>query len=153
MYHYLDDQKLWISVKRVYIIPEEKISGSTITIVENTKMVNVMGIKEDLDKLYGVTEEEIDKIIFDQYIEDEEEKLKILKEIRKYKSFEDYVRNHEKDFDMVDITDDFKMIIISSAVYPNIKLDVIKKMGIIADHYGIFIYTEPLIDKKIAHKE
>lgn len=112
-----------------------------------------MGIKEDLDKLYGVTDEEIDKIILDQKIESEEEKLEILKEIRKYKSFEDYVKDHEKEFDMVEITDDFKMIIISSVAYPDIHLDIIKKMGIIADHYGIFIYIEPPTDKKIAHKE
>lgn len=112
-----------------------------------------MGIKEDLDKLHGVTDEEIDKIILDQRIEDEEEKLEILKEIRKFKSFEDYVKNHENDFDMVEVTDDFKMIIISSIVYPNIHLDIIKKMGIIADHYGIFIYVEPSIDKQIAHKK
>lgn len=112
-----------------------------------------MGIKEDLDKLHGVTDEEIDKIILDQKIEDEEDKLEILKEIRKYKSFEDYVKDHEKDFDMVEITDDFKMIIISNTVYPNIHLDTIKKMGTIADHYGIFIYVEPSIDKKIAHRK
>lgn len=31
----MDGQKPWISVKRVYIILEEKINGSTITIVEN----------------------------------------------------------------------------------------------------------------------
>jgi hypothetical protein len=112
-----------------------------------------MGIKEELDKLYNVTDEEIDKIILDQYIEDEEEKLNILKEIRKYKSFEDYVNDHEKDFDMVEITDDFKMIIISSKAYPNIHLDIIKKIGIVANHYGIFIYIEPQIDKKIAYKK
>lgn len=112
-----------------------------------------MGIKEDLDKLYGVTDEEIDKIILDQQIEDEEERLEILKEIRKYKSFVDYIKDHEKDFDMVEITDDFKMIIIPSTEYPNIPLDTIKKIGIIADHYGIFIYVEPSIDQKIAHRK
>lgn len=110
-----------------------------------------MGIKEDLDKLYGVTDEEIDKIILDQKIEDEEEKIEVLKEIRNYKSFEDYVKAHEKDFDMVEITDDFSMIIIPNNVYPDIHLDMIRKMGIITDHYGIFIYIEPSIDKKVAH--
>lgn len=112
-----------------------------------------MGIKEELDKLYNVTDEEIDQIILDQKIEDEEERLKVLKELRKYKSFDDYVNAHEKDFDMVEITDDFTMIIISGDVYPNIPLDSIKKIGTIADHYGIFINVQPLIDKKRAHKE
>ena len=112
-----------------------------------------MGIKEELDKLYNVTDEDIDQIILGQVIEDEEEKLKILKEIREYKSFEDYVKNHEKDFDTVDITDDFKMIFISSKDYPNIHLDLLKKIGIIADHYGIFIYIEPSVGEKIVNKE
>ncbi len=112
-----------------------------------------MGIKDELDKLYNVTDEEIDQIILDQKIEDEEERLKVLKELKKYKSFEDYVNAHEKDFDMVEITDDFTMIIISGDVYPTIPLDIIKKVGIIADHYGIFVNVQPLIDKKRARKE
>jgi len=112
-----------------------------------------MGIKEYLDKLYGVTDEEIDKIILDQKIEDEEEKIGVLKEIRNYKSFEDYVKDHEKDFNMVEITDDFSMIIIPNTVYPNIHIDTIKKMGTIADHYGIFIYVEQPTDKKVAHRK
>ncbi len=104
-----------------------------------------MGIKEELDKLYNVTEEDIDKIILEQKIEDEEKKLDILKELVEYKSFEDYVGHHEKDFDMVDITDDFSMIIIPGNVYINLHIDMIKKIGIIADHYGIFIYIGSLI--------
>ena len=112
-----------------------------------------MGIKEDLDKLYDVTEEEIDGIILDKKIEDEEERLKILKEIRKYKSFEEYVKDHEGDFDFADITDDFKMIIISSDVYSNINLDVIKKIGTIADHYGIFVYVGSPVDDKVAGRK
>lgn len=112
-----------------------------------------MGIKEDLDKLYNVTDEEIDQIILDQKIEDEEKRLEILKEIRKFKSFEDYVSGHEKDFDMVDITDDFKQIIISGEVYQNMHLDTVRKMGVIADHYGIFVRIEPLTDDKIAHRD
>lgn len=103
-----------------------------------------MGIKEELDKLYDVTEEEIDQIILDQKIEDEEERLEILKDIKKYNTFESYISNHENLFEMVDITDDFKMIIISGDIYPNIPLDIIKKVGIIADHYGIFVYVQPL---------
>jgi len=110
-----------------------------------------MGIKEDLDKLYGVTDEEIDKIILEQKIQDEEEKIEVFKELRKYDSFEGYVKCHEKDFDMVEITDDFKMIIITNAVYPDINIEELKKMGLIADHYGIIIYIEPTIDKKIAN--
>ena len=45
-----------------------------------------------------------------QKIEDEEEKLKILKELVGYKSFEDYVDDHEKEFEKIDISDDFKTI-------------------------------------------
>ena len=112
-----------------------------------------MGIKEDLDKLYSVTDEDIDQIILDQKIEDEEIKLETLKEIRKFKSFEDYVLGHEKDFDMVDITDDFKQIIISGEVYQNMNLDMIKKMGVVADHYGIFVRIEPLKDVKLARRD
>ena len=112
-----------------------------------------MGIKEDLDKLYGVTDEEIDQIIFDQNIEDEEKKLEILKEMRNFKSFEDYVSGHEKDFDMVDITDDFKQIMISGTVYQNMHLDMVKKMGVVADHYGIFIRIEPSADRKVSRRD
>jgi hypothetical protein len=112
-----------------------------------------MGIKEDLDKLHGVTDEEIDQIILDQKIEDEEKKLEILKEIRKFKSFEDYVNDHEKDFDMVDITDDFKQIIISYTVYQSMHLDMVKKMGVVADHYGIFVRIEQIADSKITRRD
>lgn len=112
-----------------------------------------MDIKEDLDKLYNVTDEDIDQIILDQKIEYEENKLEILKEIRKFKSFEDYVSGHEKDFDMVDITDDFKQIIISGKVYQNMHLDAVKKIGMIADHYGIFVRVEPLTDDKIVRHD
>jgi len=97
-------------------------------------------IKEELDELYGVTDEEIDGIILGQRIEDEEEKLKILKELVIYKSFEDYVNDHEKEFEKVDITDDFKMIIIDESVYPEIDINILKKMGIIVDHFGLTVY-------------
>jgi putative ribosome biogenesis GTPase RsgA len=97
-------------------------------------------IKEELDKLYGVTDEEINGIILGQRIEDEEDKLKILKELVGYKSFEDYVNDHEKEFEKVDISDDFKMIIIYESVYPEIDLGILKKMGIIVDHYGLTVY-------------
>lgn len=97
-------------------------------------------IKEELDKLYGVTDEDIDKIVLDQKIEDEEDKIKILKELVGYKSFEDYVNDHEKEFEKVDISDDFKMIIISESVYPEIDIGILKKMGIIVDHFGLTVY-------------
>lgn len=105
-----------------------------------------MGIKEELDKMYNVTDAEIDQIILDQEIEDEEKRLETLKEMKKFNSFENYVKSHEKDFDMVDISDDFSMIIISGDVYPNIPLDNIKKIGTIANHYGILVQIQPLID-------
>lgn len=103
-----------------------------------------MGIKKDLDKIFGVTEEDIDQIILEQEIEDEEKKIKILKELVGYKSFEDYVNAHKEEFDIVEITDDFKMIIFSGEKYPDIPLDKIKKIRMIADHFGIFRYIEPL---------
>lgn len=106
-----------------------------------------MGIKKDLDKFFGVTEEEIDQIILEQEIEDEEKKIKILKELVGYKSFEDYVNDHEEEFDCVEITDDFKMIIFSGEKYPDIPLDKIKKIRMVADHFGIFRYIEPLVEK------
>ncbi len=116
-------------------------------------------IKEELDKLYGVTDEEIDGIILGQRIEDEEEKLKILKELVGYKSFEDYVNDHEKEFGNVDISDDFKMIIISESVYPEIDIGILKKMGIIVDHFGLTVYIrkegkeEESVEEKKTTKE
>jgi len=110
-------------------------------------------IKKLLDELYNVTDEDIDQIILGQKIEDEEEKVKILKELVGYKSFEDYVKDHEKEFDMIEITDDFKMIIIPGEKYPDISLDLIKKMGIIADHFSIFIYIDPSVKEKIVRKK
>lgn len=106
-------------------------------------------IKEELDKLYGVTDEEIDSIILEQKIEDEEEKLKILKELVGYKSFEDYVNDHEKEFEKVDISDDFKMIIISESIYPEIDLNILKKMGVIVDHFGLVVYILRKEDIKV----
>lgn len=116
-------------------------------------------IKEELDKLYGVTDEEIDGIILGQRIEDEEEKLKILKELVGYKSFEDYVNDHEKEFENVDISDDFKMIIISESIYPEIDIGILKKMGIIVDHFGLTVYIrkerkeEESVEEKKTTKE
>lgn len=101
-----------------------------------------MGIKQDLDKLYNVTDEEIDKLIFEQLIEDEEKKVAILKELVKYNKFDDYVKDHEEEFNHVDITDDFQMIIFPEEKYADLNLDLIKKIGIVAEHYGIFIWIE-----------
>jgi hypothetical protein len=50
---------------------------------------------------------------------------------------------------MVDITDDFTHIIISSDVYNGMCLDAIKKMGVVSDHYGIFVRIEPSENNKI----
>lgn len=112
-------------------------------------------IKEELDKLYGVTNEEINGIILGQKIEEEEEKLKIIKELVGYKSFEDYVNDHdhEKEFEKVDISDDFKMIIISESVYPEIDIRVLKKMGIIVDHFGLMVYIVRKEEEKVEKKE
>ena len=97
-------------------------------------------IKKFADEAYGVTDEDIRKLILEQEIEEEEEKVKILKELIRYRSFEDYVRDHEKEFEMVDISDDFSSIIISDDEYENIDLDLLKKMRIIADHFGLMIH-------------
>jgi putative ribosome biogenesis GTPase RsgA len=109
-------------------------------------------IMKILDELYNITDEEIDGIILGQKIEDEEDKLKILKELVGYRSFEDYVNGHEKEFEKVDISDDFKMIFISESIYPEIDLSILKKMGIIVDHFGLTVYIlkkeEDLKEKK-----
>lgn len=114
-------------------------------------------IKEELDELYGVTDEEIDSVILGQKIEDEEEKLKILKELVGYKSFEDYVNDHEKEFENVDISDDFKIVFISESIYPDIDIRILKKMGIIVDHFGLFVHIirkeEDRIEEKNEEKE
>lgn len=109
-------------------------------------------IKKLLDEMYGVTDEEIDGIILEQKIEEEEEKIKVLKELVGYKSFEDYLADHEKEFDIVEITDDFKMIIIPENIYSEIHLDVIRKIKIVADHFGIFICLAHAEKEKIARK-
>ena len=105
-------------------------------------------IKKYADEVYGVTDEDIRKLILEQKIEEEEEKVKILKELVRYKSFEDYLRDHEKEFEMVVINDDFNAIIISDDRYENIDLDFLKKIGIIADHFGLFIH---MVHKKDNH--
>lgn len=105
-------------------------------------------IKKLLDELYGVTDEEIDKIILGQKIEDEEERVKILKELVGYKSFEDYVKDHEKEFGDIDISDDFKMVIIPGDKYPDIDFDIIKRIGIVVDHFGVLVFIKSVSEKK-----
>lgn len=100
------------------------------------------GIKEELDKMYGVTEEEINKMILDQKIESEQERLNILRDLTQYKSFEDYVKTHPKEFEGIEVSYDFRLITISDDIYPRINLPLLKKMGIVADHFRILIYIK-----------
>ena len=110
-------------------------------------------IKKLLDELYNVTDGDIDRLILEQKIEEEEDKVKVLKELVGYKSCEDYVNDHEKEFENVDISDDFKMIIISESVYPEIDLNILKKMGIIVDHFGLMVYIVRKEEEKVEKKE
>ena len=110
-------------------------------------------IKIILDEMYGVTEEDIRKIILEQQIEEEEEKIRILKKLIRYKSFEDYVKDHEKEFDVVEINDDFTAIIISDDRYPDIDLDLLKKIGIVADHFGLLVHIVHQKDNHVTTKK
>lgn len=110
-------------------------------------------IKKILDEMYGITDEDIRKMILDQKIEEEENKIKTLKELIKYRSFEDYVSGHEKEFESVDINDDFNAIIISDDKYPDINLDLLKKIGIIADHFGLFVHIVHQKDNHVTTKK
>jgi hypothetical protein len=113
-----------------------------------------MSLKKDLDKFFGVTDYDIDQLILDQKIEEDEQKIKVLKELIGYKSFEDYANNHEEDFEEVEITDDFKMIIIPGEKYPDINLEKIRKIGIIAEHFGIYVYIDHSSEtEKVKQKE
>lgn len=114
--------------------------------------ISELPIKEVLDKMYGVTEEEINSLILDQKIEDEKERIKILEEAKKYKTFEEYVKDHKKEFEGVEISEDFKSIGISNETYPRINLDILKKIGIIAGIFEILIYLKPSA-KVILQKE
>lgn len=110
-------------------------------------------IKKFADEVYGVTDEDIRNIILEQKIEEEENKVNILKELIRYKSFEEYIRDHEKEFEMVDISDDFSSIIISDDVYEYINLDLLKKIGIITDRFGLFIHIVHQKDKYVTTKK
>jgi DNA end-binding protein Ku len=111
-----------------------------------------IGIKQELDKMYGVTEEEINKLILEQKIEEEQERLITLKEIADYKTFEDYVKSHKEELEGIEIGEDFKSITISDDTYPRIKLPILKKIGIVANNYGILIYIKST-NKEITGKK
>jgi DNA end-binding protein Ku len=101
-------------------------------------------IKQQLDQLYGVTEDEINRLILERKKEDEQGRLKILVELRKYASFEDYVKAHKQEFDGIEIGVDFSTITIADDEYPRINLPTLKNIGIIAEHFGILIYVKSL---------
>ena len=116
-----------------------KAAGENIVV----EKVEKIGIKQQLDKMYGITDEEIDRIIFEQKIEDTQERANVLKELAGYKSFEDYVKDpvHKKEFEDIIVGDDFKTIVISNDKYPRINLPTLKKIGIVAEHFGVLIFT------------
>lgn len=106
------------------------------------KHPEVISLKEQINKLFGVTEEEINKLILEQKIEDEEERIKTLKELTIYKSFKEYVAAHEKEFELLEIGDNFQSITILDEKYPRINLPILKKIGIVAKHFGVLIYIK-----------
>lgn len=99
-------------------------------------------VKQQVDKMYGVTEEEINKIIFGEKIEETQERVNILKELAGYKSLEEYVKGHTSEFEGIEVGYDNKLITISDDKYPRINLPVLKKIGIVADHFGVLIYLK-----------
>lgn len=105
-------------------------------------------IKQQLDKLFGVTEEEINKLILEQRIEEEQDRINILKELAGYKSFEEYVKGHQKEFEGIHVGDDFKSITIDNDVYPRINLPILKRIGIVIAHFRILAYMKPSKDEK-----
>lgn len=104
----------------------------------------VMPIKQQADQAYGVTEEEINKIILEQTIEETQDRVNILKELTGYKSFEEYVKDgkHKQEFDGIIISPDFSGITIEDDIYPRINAPILKKIGIVANHFGILIYIK-----------
>lgn len=126
--------------------------GETFQLIQpKPKEMKPKGIKQELDKMYGVTEEEIDKLILEQKIEDEEDRVKALKEIQKCSSFEDYVKTHDKEFEGICVSEDCQSISISAETYPRIQLPLLKKIGIVTQHFNIPVYIEPS-GKKIERK-
>lgn len=128
-----------ISVTSISKIP---IKTTEIPLLKMPQVKPKEGIKDQLDKLYGITDEEIDNILLEQKIEDEQERINTLKELINYKSFEDYVKAHGKEFEGIEIGEDFKIIIILDQNYPRINIPILKKIGIVADHFGILIHIK-----------
>jgi len=131
-----------------------ELSKAGITIAgtgEVKKPELVIPIKQQLDQLYGVTEDEINKIILEQTIEDTQERVDILKELTGYKSFEEYMKGHPKEFEGIDVSYDFRLITISDDTYPRINLPILKKIGVVADHFGVLIYVKSS-KKQVARK-
>ena len=110
-------------------------------------------VKQQADKAYGVTEEEINKIILEQAIEITQEKIYIIKELTGYKSFEEYVKDekHKQEFDGIVVSPDFAAITIEDDKYPRINLQILKKIGIVADHFGMLIFLKSS-KKQVARK-
>jgi DNA end-binding protein Ku len=106
------------------------------------KKIPTPSIKQQMDQMYGVTEEEINKLILERKIEDEQERLKVLVELQKYASFEDYVKVHKQEFEEIEVSTDFSTITIADDKYPRINLDILKKIGIVADHFGLLIFIK-----------
>jgi DNA end-binding protein Ku len=139
---------------------EKDIHTPTSTIEKSSKIDNVPllkmpakeGIKEQLDKIYGITEEEINKILLEQQIEDGQDTINTLKELRKYNSFKDYVKDHNKEFEYIEIGEDFKTITILDKNYPRINIPILKKIGMVAKHFDILIYIKSS-HKQIIKKE
>ncbi len=125
------------------------ISGKSeiIEIKAETKLP----IKQQLDQMYGVTDAEIDRLILERKIEDEQERLKVLLELQKYKSFADYVKEHMQEFEGIEISPDLISITIADDKYPRINLPILKKIGIIVDHFDLIVYLKSS-KKQIARK-
>ncbi len=123
-------------------LPKEEVKE--LHKVEVKELPKEIPIKQQLDQMYGVTEEEIDRLILERKIEDEQERLKILLELQKYKSFEDYVKDekNKQELEGIETGTDFSTIIIADDKYPRINLPILKKIGIVADHFGILIYIK-----------
>lgn len=121
-----------IETSQLLKMPEIKSKGIKEDIKEQ-------GIKEQLEKMYGITDEEIDNIILEQKIEDQEDRINILKELLNYKTFQGYVKDHNKEFENIEIDADFKFITILDKNYPRINIPILKKIGIVANHFGVLI--------------
>ena len=127
-------------------IEMSKAKPEMIEIKAETKLP----IKQQLDQMYGVTEEEIDRLILERKIEDEQERLKVLLELQKYKSFADYIKEHMQEFEGIEVSD-FNAITIADDKYPRINLPILKKIGIIVDHFDLMVYLKSS-KKQIARK-